>query len=217
MWQFLVELLFPKFCFGCQKEGSYLCSDCRATLEILSEHRKYSGENLTDLFWAVPYQGFLIKRLIHSFKYEPFAKELSRALSLLIINHFQLIENPPSFLTERDFILIPVPLYKKRLKWRGFNQAEKIGRELSSYLKMPLISDSLVKIKETPPQVELAAEARKENIREAFLIKKRERINGRKVLLVDDIFTTGSTIEEAARILKKEGVKEIIGIVIARG
>jgi len=218
MWQFLLELLFPKFCFGCQKEGSYLCSDCQATLEILSEHQKYSGKNLKDLFWSVPYQGFLIKKMIQNFKYEPFAKELSQPLSFLIINHFQLIENPPSFLTENsEFILIPIPLHKKRLRWRGFNQAEEIGKELAFYFKIPLISDCLVKIKETPPQVELSEKERKENILGSFLIKNREKINGRKVLLVDDVFTTGGTMEEAARALREGEAKEIIGVVIARG
>ena len=64
-----------------------------------------------------------------------------------------------------DFILIPVPLEKKRLKWRGFNQSEEIGKELAKFLKIPLLSDVLHKIKETPPQMELSAEARRENIK----------------------------------------------------
>ena len=149
----LLQLLFPRFCFGCQKEGNYLCEDCRSTLEVLESHRPYPQKYLQDLYWATPYRDALIKKLIRSFKYEPFIKELSKPLSFLIINHFQLIEKQPAF---TNFVVVPVPLHKKRLKWRGFNQTEELARELSKFLEAPLISNCLVKIKETSPQTELA-------------------------------------------------------------
>ena len=81
------------------------------------------------------------------------------------------------------------------------------------WLKSELI---LAKIKETPAQVELSEEERKENIRNAFSIKNGGQILGKKILLVDDVYTTGATMEECARVLKKAGAKEVIGIVIAR-
>jgi len=211
--KFFLDLLFPRFCFGCQKEGSYLCEDCQNILGILESHQTYSGKNLKDLYWATPYQNPLMKKLIHCFKYEPFLKELSKSLSLLIINHFQLIEKQPDF---SEFILIPVPLYKKRLKWRGFNQAEEIGKEVSEFLKIPLISNCLLKIKETPPQIELLETERKESVLGVFWVKKEE-IEEEKILLIDDVFTTGATMEECARVLKKAGAKEVIGLVVARG
>lgn len=211
---FILDLFFPKFCLGCQKEGEYLCQDCRSILEISSIHQKYSTKNLNDLYFALPYQNPLVKNLIKLFKYEPFIKELSESLSSLIIEHFQLIEKP---LTDfSNFILIPIPLKEKRERWRGFNQAEEIGKKLSKFLKIPLFCDVLIKIKETLPQVELSDIERKENIKGAFKIKNKEKIEGRKILLVDDIYTTGSTLEEAARVLKEAGAKKIIGIVIAR-
>ncbi|MDI6895681.1 MAG: phosphoribosyltransferase family protein, partial [Bacillota bacterium] len=114
------------------------------------------------------------------------------------------------------WILIPVPLEKKRLRWRGFNQAEEIGKHLSFYFKIPLLKDVLMKIKETPAQVELEAKTRKEILRRAFFIKNKSLIENKKIILVDDIYTTGSTMEECARILKEAGAKEIIGIVVAR-
>ena len=214
---FLCELFFPKFCFGCQKEGNYLCPDCRATLEISGFHTINPSQNLKDLYYALNYQSPLIKNLIQKFKYQPFVKELCKPLSLLIIEHFQLLDNPPPFYGGgQNFILIPVPLEKKKLKWRGFNQAEEIAKELSSFLKIPLISDCLIKTRETIPQVELSPEARKENVKGAFLIKKGDLIKEKKILLVDDVYTTGSTMEEAARVLKEAGAKEIIGIALAR-
>jgi len=146
-----------------------------------------------------------------------------------IQSHFQCLENPPEFIQSHfkliekplidfaGFILIPVPLSKKRLKERGFNQTEEIGKELSKLLKIPLISDCLIKVKETLPQVELSDEEREENIKDAFSCQNQNKIQGRKILLIDDVYTTGSTMEECGRVLKDAGVREIIGIVTARG
>lgn len=234
----VLEIFFPKICFNCQREGDYLCQDCLATMAILNFHQKYSTKNLNDLYFGLPYQNNLIKKLVQKFKYPPFIKELSQVLASIIINHFQLLDNMESFspppLSKNSgnvspsnhnmifpksgggWILIPVPLGKKRLRWRGFNQAEEIGKHLSFYFKIPLLKDVLMKIKETPPQVELEAKTRKEILRKAFFIKNKSLIENKKIILVDDIYTTGSTMEECARILKEAGAKEIIGIVVAR-
>ena len=211
--KFLLDLFFPKFCFGCQKEGSYLCPDCLSVLEISSIHQKYSTKNLADLYFALPYQNPLVKKLIQKFKYKPFIKELAENLAFLIITHLQLLDNKPNF---TNFILIPIPLNEKRLKWRGFNQAEEISKELSKFLKLPLISDCLLRVKNSYPQVELTAEARKENVKDIFFCQNKKEILGKKILLVDDVYTTGATMEEAARVLKKSGAKEVLGIVVVR-
>ena len=211
---FLLDLFFPKHCFNCQQEGEYLCPDCQACLEISSIHQKEKYSCLDDLCFATDYQKPLVKKLIKLFKYEPFIKELAITLTSLIIEHFQLLDQKPDF---SDFVLIPVPLEKKKLKWRGFNQAEEIGKELSEFLNIEILNNVLIKTKETLPQVELSDEERKENIKGAFSCQHPELVRERKVLLVDDIYTTGSTMAECARVLKKSGAKEVIGIVIARG
>jgi len=235
---FIFDLLFPKFCLNCQREGSYLCEDCQSTLLISGVHQKNPTQNLKDLYFALPYQQPLIKNLIKLFKYQPFVKELVIPLTSLIITHFQLLDNSPTQILQNktwagrpnfsDYILIPVPLERRKLKWRGFNQAEELGKELSKFFGIPLITNCLIKIKETLPQVELSDEERRENIKGAFLVKDKELIKnpegnplafygaGKKILLVDDVYTTGSTMEECARVLKKAGAKEVIGIVIAR-
>ncbi|PIQ98262.1 MAG: hypothetical protein COV64_02350, partial [Candidatus Nealsonbacteria bacterium CG11_big_fil_rev_8_21_14_0_20_39_9] len=91
MWKriknFLINLLFPKYCLGCQREGDYLCEDCQATLEISSIHQKADLEELSDLYFAADYQKPLIQNVIQQFKYEPFIKELAKSLSSLIIEH----------------------------------------------------------------------------------------------------------------------------------
>ncbi len=223
---FFSELLFPKFCFGCRREKEYLCQDCKSVLEISGLHQNYSTQNLKDLYFSADYGNPLIKKLIHKFKYEPFIKELAKSLSSLIIEHFQLLDNKPDFFSPfqgqgfsywADFTLIPVPLGRKRLKWRGFNQAQEIGKELPNFFSIPLAPDCLIKTRETLPQLELSDEERKENIKNVFLVKNKELIKQKRVLLVDDVYTTGSTMEEAAKVLKENGAKEITGIVVARG
>jgi ComF family protein len=211
--EIILDLIFPKFCLGCNKEGIFLCQDCFSTLEISTNHQKFKGKNLTDLYFPVNYENFLIKRLIQNFKYPPLIKELKKELASLIISHFLLLDKKPNF---SDFILVPIPLSKKKLKRRGFNQAEEIAKELAEFLKIPLIPDCLIKMRETKDQVELSEKERKENIKGVFSIKDKEKIFEKNILLVDDVFTTGSTMEEAARVLKEAGARKIVGIVIAR-
>jgi ComF family protein len=211
--EFFLDLIFPKFCLGCKKEGIFLCQDCLSVLEISTTHQKFMGKYLDDLYFPLDYGNFLSKKLIQNFKYPPLIRELKRELALAIISHFLLLDTKPVF---SDFVLIPIPLAKKRLKWRGFNQAEEIGRELAEFLKIPLISDCLVKIKENKAQVELSEKERNENVKGVFFVKNKEKIVGKKILLVDDVFTTGATMEEAARVLKEAGAKKIVGIVIAK-
>jgi len=218
MWKkiknFFFELLFPKFCFICKKEGNYLCEDCQSILEISNFHHKYSSQDLDDLYFALDYQKPIVKKIIHNFKYEPLVKELANPLASLIINHFQLIDNEINF---SEFYLVPVPLTKKRLRWRGFNQAEEIAKKLSDFWKIPLISSCLIKEEETLPQVELTEEERKENIRGVFKIKNKGLIENKKIFLIDDVYTTGSTMKECAKLLKMAGVKKVLGITMTRG
>jgi ComF family protein len=227
---FLLEIFFPKFCFRCQREGSYLCQDCLATLDILENTfclcekpsrlpqagkcRNCSFLHIDGLYFAVSYKNSLIKTLVHQFKYEPYTKELANPLASLIITHFNLIQK--DFSPER-YILIPVPLAKKKLKKRGYNQSEEIAKELSKNIGLPLFTDCLQKEKETPAQMELKKEERLKNIKGAFSVSNLEKIKNKKILLIDDIYTTGATMEECARILKHAGAREVWGVAVARG
>jgi len=213
----LLELIFPPFCLGCRKSATYLCQDCLALIDISNKIFKKT-ENLSGIYFACDYQNFIAKRLIRSFKYRPFVKQLAPTLSFLIITYLKNLEKQPEFLSEKQgFLLIPVPLYKKRLKWRGFNQAKEIAKILSGFFEIPLAQDVLFKIKETKPQTELAEEKRKQNLKGVFACQKPELIKNKKILLIDDVFTTGATMEEAAKTLKGAGVKNVWGVVVARG
>ncbi len=227
--KFLIDLFFPVSCLNCGREGEYLCQDCRAILPILENYfclcqkpirlpkpgkcKKCQKKKLNGLYFALSYQNQSVKKIIRMFKYQPFAKDLAKTLASLIIIHFQLIEKGGNF---SDFILIPVPLGKRRLKERGFNQAEEIGKELSDFLKISPLGNCLFKIKETSPQIELSEKEREENVLGVFSCQNKNKIQGKKIFLIDDVYTTGSTMEECARVLKTAGAKEVWGIVVAR-
>jgi len=233
---FLLEIFFPIRCINCQRENFYLCPDCFSLIELNNQHYcpfcrpakivldgktcsscRQKGKKLTGLFFAAPYQNFILKKIISQYKYEPFVKDLSKTLSLLIIQHFQTIDNKPSFFKDkRDFVFVPVPLSQKRKKWRGFNQAEEIAKELSLYYNIPLANNVLLKIKDNFSQTDLSGKEREENVRGIFKCISSEAIKNKKILLVDDVFTTGSTMEECALTLKQAGAKEVWGIAVAR-
>ncbi len=115
----------------------------------------------------------------------------------------------------RPQIMVPVPLHWTRLLQRRYNQAELLARELEKLLGIPCV-DALRRIRRTPRQAGANKEARKENLRRAFAVPQPGRINGQSVLLVDDVFTTGSTLSEASRQLLANGATEVSVITIAR-
>lgn len=234
MWKkFILDLFLPQFCLGCGKEGELVCQDCLSTIEI-SEYqfcpfckipkrvldggtcKFHQKMNLDGLFAATSYKNILIKKLIRTFKYEPFLKNLREPLAFLIISHFFLSENKKIFQTSENSFFMPLPLSNFRKRWRGFNQSTELAKILSNFFKVPLQVNNLIKIKKTQPQVELSEKEREKNIKGAFKLKNPQAVEEKRIFLVDDVFTTGQTLEEAARVLKNEGAKEVWGIVAAR-
>jgi ComF family protein len=113
-------------------------------------------------------------------------------------------------------LVIPVPLHPKRLRQRSFNQSLLLARPVAAGLNVDLDYLSLRRIRFTQPQANLTSDERKKNVRRAFGVMEPNGLEGRKVLLVDDVATTGSTLNECARVLKKAGVKEVFCLTIAR-
>ena len=112
--------------------------------------------------------------------------------------------------------ILPVPLHRKREKMRGFNQAELLGRSISRLSSLPLLRGVLVKTRNTPAQVSLEAAERETNLRGAFEVRKPALVKGQTVLLVDDVFTTGSTLRECSRVLGQSGALEVRALTLAR-
>ncbi|MEG0691671.1 MAG: ComF family protein [Oscillospiraceae bacterium] len=113
-------------------------------------------------------------------------------------------------------IIIPAPLYKDDFKKRGFNQAYELAREISKLIKKPLCEDSLIKIKKTQKQHDLFAAQRYKNVESAFVVENKTALAQKTVLLIDDVFTTGSTMNACAKVLFEAGAKEVICLVAAK-
>ena len=230
--KFISDLLFPQYCLGCHKQGTLLCDDCFSLIEI-SEYQfcpfcrepkrvfdygkcdKHKSKKLDGLFVATDYENALVKKIIYKFKYEPFLKSLAVPLAKLIISHISLSESE-SFIKSLNPILIPIPLHPFRKKWRGYNQSELIAKELSKFYNFPLVSDALIRKKKTISQTKLSKEERIKNIANAFTVKNQNLIEGKNILLVDDVFTSGATMEEGAKALKANGAKKVWGVAVAR-
>jgi len=110
--------------------------------------------------------------------------------------------------------VIPVPLTSKGLRRRGFNQSLLIARVIAQNTQVPLFMDTLFKVRETPPQIGLSARERKSNLKNTFTVAGD--IKDKRILLIDDVMTTGATITECSKVLLKAGAKEILVITLAR-
>jgi competence protein ComFC len=218
------DIIFPKKCLNCQKEGAYLCEDCLSLIEInpfryclcekMEKKEKCEScknRSLDRIYSAASFKNKIIKEAIHKFKYG-YIKDLAQPLALLILTHLQLSGAE----LDNSFIIVPVPLSDKKKRRRGFNQSEEMGRIISETTNLPLFSDILFKTKETRPQMELSRAERMENVKGCFEIKNGEKIKNKTALLLDDVYTTGSTMEECAKILKQYGAKEVWGLTVAR-
>ncbi len=147
---------------------------------------------------------------IHLFKYRG-KTEIGRVLGRMMADFAASAWPPEAF----DLIL-PVPLHKKRLRNRGFNQAVILGREIAKRFALPLDFSSLRREVGTDPQVGLGRKDRRTNVRGAFAVRRPERIRGRKILLVDDVCTTGSTLNECAAVLLRAEAKTVTLLTLAR-
>jgi len=209
-----LDFIFPRRCLGCGKNGKYFCSSCIKKIKPL-EPQIYSGIDAIDgLFCIFPYQG-IIRKAILKLKYN-FVSDLAKEFNDLVVRLLKL-----SILDLSDCLtLIPIPLHWHRKNWRGFNQVEIFGKRLAQRLKINFSPDLLVRVRATKPQAKLkgkqAKQKRKENVKNAFRINSKYQILNTKYLLFDDVWTTGATMKECARVLKNAGAKKVFGLTLTR-
>ena len=230
----LADVIFPKFCLSCNKEGQHVCPDCFNKIKINSfpicykcEKRSPNSQTcakckqettLNGLVVAGLWEDDLLRQMVYEFKYR-FIKELKKELGQTLINYTKIHYKT---LINNNTIFSFIPLNKRRQIWRGFNQAELLAKEASNCFDLPL-ADLLERKRNTSPQAEVKSQsARKNNVRQAFAIKETTDyplsfFKDKTIILVDDICTTGATIEECAKTLKPLKPKEIWGLVLARG
>jgi ComF family protein len=207
----VLDILFPKICFGCGKEGIYLCPDCLKKEEIVEGYLPKSVPILNGLTSLYRYRGG-VRKAILALKYK-FAADIAKELGL---HAAQAVKSEKTFPEGRK-ILIPIPIFKTRENWRGFNQTEEIGKALATTLGWGFRTDLLVKLKSTAPQTGLSGKRRIENLRSSFGVKPRTILGYSQVVLFDDVWTTGSTLNEAARVLQEAGAKQVWGLTLAKG
>ncbi len=214
IWNLGLDILFPKICLNCQKylgeSEKTLCQNCFDAIEINKIF--FRGEKYRILA-AASYENAPLRELIHSLKYNRF---LSAQVEIKRIIESYLKELDMDF---KDFLVVPVPLHPRRLRERGFNQAEIIGRIVSNYCHVPLGVGTMTRVKNTKPQIELANfKEREENLRNGFEInpERKATVKNRSILLVDDVYTSGSTVGEAAKVLRRAGAREIMVFVLAK-
>ncbi len=193
----MLACIFPQYCFLCKQKiaaKQLLCRICEEGLPIYQEDINTAGIKYHALFY---YQD----EICHMLKQFKFKTNLS--LTLLFGNYLtHKIKQQP-----HPDLIIPVPLHKKRLQERGFNQCIEIAKVVSTQLQIPIDKHSLIRHKHTKPQVQCGAAERKHNIKNAFKIKKP--IIANRVILLDDVITTGGTIRACHKALLTQDIKQI--------
>lgn len=185
----LLNFLFPAICINCSTEDEFLCDNCLAQIKTT-----YPKPFIPCSFHKNP----ILRKAIHKFKYS-FYKDLAKPLSKLLI--------PP-----KDAIIIPIPLHKNRLSFRGFNQSEELAKNLPNKSV-----NLLLRVKKTSSQAKLSKSARQKNIKNSFELNSKIELPPKSstLILLDDVCTTFSTMNEAALTLKKNGYNIVHAMALA--
>ncbi len=236
----ILDIVFPRRCLGCGKLGCYFCQACRTAIRIIGPREticpvcekpalagmthphcrtRYTIDGLTSVFC---YDG-IVRQAVKTLKYRYVSDLASEFISL--IPPFVLDELPSR--RPNEATIVPIPLHPSRLRDRGFNHAEVLGRCLADRLQTAITTDILRRIRKTAPQVEMRNRTKRlANMEGAFavtprfdkLLLKHGKIKSlfATVVLFDDVFTTGATMRDAAQVLKRSGVTTVWGMTMAR-
>jgi len=218
-----LNLLFPPRCVICQQSGSWLCPACQDGIEYIRPPVcPHCGQPTSmprlcpscreappqiDGIRAVGYLEGALRTAIHRFKYSNMrllATPLGQLMSQYLLQNHLPVD-----------VVVPVPLHPHRLRERGYNQATLLAKEVEKALGLPLLEDALLRVRSTIPQVGLTARERRDNVRGAFHCADGN-LKGQRILLVDDVCTTGATLEACSLALRQEGVGVVWGLVLAR-
>lgn len=210
MFKFLLDILdklFPKQCYFCKKcdENSIMCSYCYNSIK-LNQQNKIKIVNNIKVYSASKYIDTL-RKLIKGVKYHN-KKTLAYYQAKIMWEYFKPI------CEQEQFLIIPVPIHKKRLKQRKFNHMELVANELSKMSGWNVETRLIERIKDTKPQYNLNIKEREENLKNAFSIKP-EFYNGEKLLIIDDIITTGSTLAEMIKTFNQHNINNITALTTA--
>ena len=226
---FILDVLFPPICVNCKKpldkDEQIVCQRCISKIRLnttlfcpvcrarLAENKKICHFDCQYLLGAAGnYDDLILQNLIQAFKYKS-VKSLAPVLTDLML---QYISHLSLVISHLSFIVVPVPLYPRRERERGFNQAELIAKNLAEKLNLEFCG-ALLRVKATKPQVKTKdSEERAKNVDGCFKIIRPEFIEGKNIILIDDVFTSGATMNEAVKVLKQNNARKILALVIAK-
>ena len=219
-----LDLLFPQRCVGCGKEGGLLCHSCRWTVPYIAPPlcprcgKPQPGGTLCPscVDWQAKIDGIrspfqfdgVIRQAIHQLKYRNL-RAIATPLAEMLNDY--LATNPVP-----GEVLVPVPLHRKRLRERGYNQSSLLAKELAKLTRLPVIDDYLIRKRFAPPQTRsTTVDERRSNVVNAFTCRNH-RLKDKQVLLIDDVSTSGATLDACAAALKAAGAASVWGLALAR-
>ena len=211
--ELLNNLLFPKkhICLMCRENNSsgksFICKDCYGNLDILDKEIEINSSYINKAYYSLSYNRFIRDKIKEykfngkNYLYKPFAE-----IMLATIRKKEIEKNID--------VIAYIPSHRRKEALRGYNQAELLANYISKSLDKPLMRDNLIKTKWTKEQSHLVKIDRIINLQDSFKLKDAEEVKGKKILIIDDIITTGVTMEECSRILRENGSKEVIGLAL---
>jgi ComF family protein len=223
----MLDLMFPKTCLVCGRFDHWLCAACLGRVKLKSrqscvvcEKAAISGATHSGCRSGATIDGLLaaahfeqLQHLLHAYKYL-LIKELSAPLTAVLGNFVTGCGLRP-FL--RDMLLVPVPLHPRRLRYRGFNQSRLLADEFAALMSLKLDAAILARKRWSVAQVTLDKPRRRQNMQDAFIATDAAAAAGKKILLIDDIATTGATLNACAKVLKRAGARSVWALVLAHG
>ncbi len=216
----ILDIVFPKLCVGCGNEGKYICDQCQRKLIVPEQICPMCCKPSLD-GWTHPKcrNRYGMERLIVGLSYRGMVQQCLKKVKYKsaweIISFLYDLSN---FGELKEFVVTSVPMWEQKERSRGFNQAEIVAELVAKNYKVRNLV-ILERIKETKPMFGLKKKDRRENIERAFEINPKSQIlqfSNQGVILVDDVWTTGATMRECARVLKEAGIREVWGVALAR-
>lgn len=211
----LLNFVFPLECKVCGRpleagNQTYICSECLKKIGFIKEPYYFKGKHYFKSIYSVGlYQGVL-REAILLLKYQG-VKGLIPPLGKMLLEYCE---------KKIDFfsfdLIIPVPLFRSKKREREFNQAETFARIISKHYSLPISNGNLLRIRDTRKMSSLNPEERRKNVKNAFIVREKEKIRNKRILLTDDICTTGATVDECSKVLIAVGAKEVTVLTLAK-
>ena len=228
VWENILDYIFPRECFGCAKEGEYFCSACFDKIDYLQDDKCYICHDvetqkgicsecslltgIDEIIIATHYNKTAIGQLVEGLKYN-YIEEAGKILAQVLDQKIKLLQKENYLYNQ---ILLPVPLHRKRLVERGFNQSQIIAKHLAVKYNAQIEDKLIRRVKNTVQQAKLNREERLKNLKYGFQVDLKA-VLPKKVVVLDDVLTTGSTFSEISQQLKKAGVEYVICLAVCHG